>query len=224
MRSLGIKNLRNLSEAGLGQMRFKTIQKSFRLRAGFGVPAETLDPGGHQRTQKKWPDCALMIGVVSFQYASFIAGTIAWIVRCQCAKSYRSHELFLHEPEDVLCTIAWDEVIAQGDGVELIGPQADFVAIRSVDDVIQVAAMFVSEPLLLDGEFDLSIPFWNMTIVAGMEGLYAKEIGVEPPGDGPCFDRRFRQKPSILVMRRVVVAPAELRPDAENRSQLLLAK
>lgn len=109
-------------------------------------------PGGHQRTQKKGPDCALMIGTVSFQYASFIAGTIAWIVRCQCAKSNRSHELFFHEPEDVLCTIAWDEVIAQGVGVELIGPEGGVVALRSVDDVVQLAAMFVPEPLRLDGD------------------------------------------------------------------------
>lgn len=45
-------------------------------------------------------------------------------------------------------TITRDQVIAQGDGIELIGPEGGVVALRSVDDVVQVAALFVPEPLL----------------------------------------------------------------------------
>lgn len=63
-----------------------------------------------------------------------------------------------------------------------------------------------------------------MVILAGMKRVYGREIRIELSGDGPCFDRRFRQEPSILVMRRTVVAPAELRPDAENRSRIFLAQ
>lgn len=78
--------------------------------------------------------------------------------------------------------------------------------------------------LLLDGELNLAIPLSGKVILAGMKRVYGREIGIELPGDGLCFDRRFRQEPSILVMRRTVVAPAELRPDKDNRSRILFAQ
>ena len=79
MRSVGIENLRYLSQAGLGEMNLESIQQPSGLPSRRGIPTEAFDPGRHQRSQEKRPDRALMIGAISFRHASFVAAMVARI-------------------------------------------------------------------------------------------------------------------------------------------------
>ena len=129
------------------QMRVEACEKTAGLISCCGALAEGFHPGCHKRAQQEWPDRALVIGAVSFQYASFIAGPIAAVGGRQSAEPHRRQELRFDEAKNLLRPVARDQFVHQRDGIELIGTERRIVALRAIDDIVEVAALLVPETL-----------------------------------------------------------------------------
>jgi hypothetical protein len=150
-RRLGISDFRNVTEAGLLEMRHDRPQKATtRLSSRSESVTPYRHPGFNERPKQPRPDSALMVDGVAFCWPALVAPRVAWVIRRQRSQPERCQQTSFDGINNLPSTVVIDQRKRQpANGQDLIGTERRVLGpclVIDVDDVCKIAVVIAPVP------------------------------------------------------------------------------
>ncbi len=130
---LGIEDLADRADAGLGEVGFETVEKMPCRLALVGID---LEPGVDEGADQPGPYRALVVGRVARPQITEITRLVIGLPRRQRAQSHRRQQAFANRGDDGLPARAVEDRVIERDRKDLVRSERRVVAILAIDDIV----------------------------------------------------------------------------------------